>query len=179
MEPSNFEINNQAILRYFKQLFLLALLSSYIGCLERQPLKTGLEGRALPTFKLLLPDSTTFFNPADVPEGSPVVLFYFSPRCPYCHAQMEDIINNISSLQNIQFYLLTSFPFEQWGDFSQQYGLNRYPNLVVGYDYNHFFEKYFKTTVVPYLAIYGANRRLKEVYEGKVNVKRIKNSALL
>lgn len=144
------------------------------GCVERNPVKTGMEGKPLPSFNLLLPDSTTYFNTAEIRGGTPIVLYYFSPRCPYCHAQMEDIVDNISTLKDIKFYVITSWPFSEMNNFYKHYQLRQYPNITVGYDYTYFFEKFFKITGVPYTAIYAKDKKLREAFIGKISARLIR-----
>src|SRR5579872_191676 len=100
-----------------KKLCFLALLTFLCGCFGKTPEKTGLEGKPLPSFKLLLTDSSTNFDTRNIPGDKPVVLFYFGPYCPYSRAQMEEIIKNMNQLQDVRFCLFTSYPFTQMKDF--------------------------------------------------------------
>lgn len=153
------------------------LLASIAGCnSHKPPLKTGLEGTTLPSFSILSADSSTYFNTSRT-LGKPVVLFYFSPRCPYCRAQMGAIIKDITKLQDIQFYVFTTYPFDEMRSFYRHYGLTRYPNLKVGVDYKNFFESYFKVAGLPYTAIYNNHQRLREVFLGNLSAKQIKEVA--
>ena len=156
-----------------KKPFLYILLLGFISCIERKPIITGHEGQSLPSFNLLLPDSSTYFNTASIPEGQPVVLFYISPRCPYCRAQMEDIVDNIESMKDVQFYVFTPYPFREMKGFYKHYGLDKYPNISMGRDYTNFFGKYFETTIAPYTAIYKKDKTLKNAFKGKINTKQI------
>jgi len=160
-----------------KRLFFLLTLLSLVGCYHAVPEKTGLEGKPLPEFSLLLTDSSTYFNTRGIPSGNPVVLFYFSPQCPYCRAQMGEIIENIHSLKNIRFYIFTDWSFPDMKAFYVHYQLNSYPNIIMGVDYANFFEGYFKVRGVPYIAIYGKNKLLKEAFNGKVDISQIKDAA--
>jgi len=153
------------------------LLVILFSCNERKPLQTGYEGKPLPSFDLLLNDSITHFNTSNVPAGRPVVLFYFSPACPYCRAEMADIIKGISSMKQIQFYVFTSWPFAAMKYFYQHYQLEKYPNIAVGVDYKLSFQKHFKAYGVPYTAIYDADRKLKHAYMGAIFSKQIREVA--
>jgi len=157
-----------------KNIPILFVLICLCGCNEQPPLKTGLEGKPLPSFNLLLNDGVTYFNTGNIPAGKPVVLFYFSPECPYCRAQMTNIINDISSLQNVRFYVFTNYPFSELRSFYKHYQLQKYQNIVVGVDYANFFGDYFKIQVVPYTAIYSKDNKLNKAFIGNIPVKQIK-----
>jgi hypothetical protein len=90
---------------------------------------------------------------------------------------MKEIIERINSLKNIKFYVFTSWPLKQTQSFYKEYELYKYPNLVVGVDYNNFFKEHFKARGVPYMAIYGRDKKLKQAFIGNVNTKQIKEVA--
>jgi thiol-disulfide isomerase/thioredoxin len=160
-----------------KSIALIVLIINLVSCFEPAPLKTGLEGTALPAFSLLLMDSTTRFNSSSLPADKPIVLFYFSPDCPYCRAQTESIISNIESLKDIQFCMLTYWDFGEIKDYYKKYKLNKYSNIVVGQDYSGFFGEHFKTQSVPYIAIYDKNKILTQVLIGNVGAKAIRHAS--
>src|SRR5882757_7748196 len=162
-----------------KTIAILLLLASLSGCFSTPDKeKTGLEGKPLPSFDLLLTDSVSHFNTNRIPPGEPVVLFYFGPHCPYSRAQMEDIVDNIKTLGNIRFYVFTSGPFQELKGFYDHYGLKNYPNVTVGQDYAYYFSGYFKTNIVPYLAVYDRHKQLKQALIGKTDIGIIKDIAL-
>ena len=105
------------------------------------------------------------------------VFFYFGPYCPYSRAQMEEIIEDMDKLKNIRLYLLTNAPYNQMMDFYNYYNLKKYSNITVARDYTGFFLKYFEVEGVPYLAVYGKDKRLKTAFKGEVYGKQIKRSA--
>jgi thiol-disulfide isomerase/thioredoxin len=160
-----------------KYLVLFMLLTSVYGCDRRKPLETGLEGKPLPAFEILLNDSITHINTGKAPVGKPVVLFYFNPNCPYCQAEMTDIVGHIGSLKDIRFYIFTCAPFRVMKGFYTYFGLAKYPNISVGIDDNHFFEKKFSPYGVPYTAIYDKDKRLVHAYLGKMRSSQIKDIA--
>lgn len=156
-------------------LFITVILS---GCYAPPPLKIGLEGKLMPSFNLLLMDSTSLLNTSAIPTGNPTVFLLFSPSCHYCRAQTQDIIDEIKSLTNIRFYIFSSFSFDQVKSYNEHYQLNKYKNITVGQDYGSYFENYFKAPGVPYMAIYSKDKRLKQVFVGKVEINEIKQIAL-
>lgn len=159
-------------MKNIKLLFLIVILS---GCSNSVPsVKTGLEGKSLPSFKLLLADSSTYINTKEISNDKPFVIFCFGPHCPYSHAQMEQIISNISLLSKIKLYAITPWPFNEMKSFYNQFNLNKYDNIVTGYDVDNIFEHYYKIPGVPYTAIYGKDKKLKQSFVGKINNEQIK-----
>lgn len=160
-----------------KFIALLLIVAGLSGCYARDPEKSGKEGTLMPSFRLLLADSTTYLNTEKIAAGKPSVLFYFGPHCPYSHAQMENIIKNIDMLKDVNFYLLTTATFPEMKGFYDEYELGSYPNIKVGVDYTNFFGDYFEARGVPYLAIYGKDRKLNETFIGKVYGRQIRDVA--
>ena len=160
-----------------KYILISIFAVSLYGCFGKTPEKTALKGKPIPSFKLLLPDSTTWYDTKDIPSGKPVVLLYFGPHCPYSRAQMEEIIKDMDILKDIRFYVFTPYPFREMKDFYNHYQLNKYPNIVTGMDTKNFFGDYFEARGVPYTAIYGKDRRLNESFIGKIYGSQIKEVA--
>ncbi|MCS3801042.1 TlpA family protein disulfide reductase [Niastella sp. OAS944] len=160
-----------------KSLIAVALIILIAGCYSRNPEKTGLEGKALPSYDFLSVDSVTHVNTGNTVEGKPIVLFFFGPSCPYSHAQMQEIIEDIDNLKNIQFYILTISPFNQMKQFYTHYQLNKYPNIVIGLDYKNSFDEYFAVPGVPYTVIYGKDKKMRGAFVGKIYSRQIKEVA--
>ncbi len=160
-----------------KNIAILITLICLFGCFGKKPENTGLEGKPLPSFNLLLPDSTTYFNTNSISGDRPIVLYYFGPHCPYSHSQMKEIIEDMEILKDIQFYIFTATAFSDMKSFYEYYHLKKYSNIKTGLDYSHFFADYFQAPGVPYIAIYGKNKRLREAFIGKIYAKQIKKIA--
>jgi hypothetical protein len=160
-----------------KDFAIIMLLAGLSSCAGRRPEKTGLEGKALPSFKILLSDSTTYFNTKSISIGKPIVFFYFGPHCPYSRLQMEEIIKHMTSLKDISFYVFTQWSFDEMKSFYQHYQLNKYPNIKAGVDYTNFFADYFQVQGVPYTAIYGRDIKLHKAFVGSIDSWQIKEVA--
>lgn len=162
------------------KLFLLATIFVLIsGCMGRKPsVVTGKEGKPMPSFNLLLMDSITRFNTKDIPLDKPIVLFLFSPYCPYCRTQTKEIIDDIKSMESIRILLISPIAFSPIKSYYSNYELGKYPNIVVGQDEKSNIGNYFNASVVPYIAIYTKDKQLKQVLMGKVSTKMIKSIAL-
>lgn len=158
-------------MKFLAYTILLVFMAS---CFGKKPDLTGKEKTVIPSFPILLPDSTTWLNTKDIKEGENFVVFLFGPHCPYSKAEMKDIVDNSKKLNDIQFYVITPYPFNQMKQFYTTYKLNQYPNIHTAIDPNNFFGKYMGAKGVPYLAIYGKDKKLKKVFKGITSVYEIK-----
>lgn len=119
----------------------------------------------LPSFSLLLIDSSTVFNSSKIPEGEPTLLMYFSPDCEHCHYTTQEMIRKMDSLKQVQIYLLTPMPYDQLKGFYQHYRLEKYRNITVGNDYELSFYRTFKPSSIPYMVIYDKHRKFQKEYK--------------
>ncbi len=148
-----------------------------LGChnrTERPALLTGQEGKPLPFFDLLLIDSSTRLNTANIPQGKPIILLYVSPQCPYCAAELASILKNISTLGDTKFYVFTNWPFRQFKLFYKHFGLDKYPNIVAGQDYTNAFMHHYSVPGVPFTAFYDKNKKLEKAFVGLLSIEEIK-----
>lgn len=136
--------------------------------------KTGMEGRLLPSFDLLLPDSVTKFTTADIPTGKPFIVIGFSPWCTHCQAETRDIVAHIEQFKNVNIYYVTPFPFWQMKTFYKVFHLEKYPNITMGKEITKdVFLSYFKAAGVPYTAVFDAQKRLKSAFTSQVNTEKL------
>jgi hypothetical protein len=162
-----------------KNIFVLLLISMTFGCNQRRvKVISGLEGKTIPAFRMLLMDSVTYLNTDNISKGKPLVLFYFSPFCPYCKAQTQEIIEKIQSLRNINFCFISEFPLNDIKEFEKHYNLFNYSNVTLAKLSDTMFNKYYRIPGVPYMAIYNGEKKLKEVMLGRVSTDVIREVAL-
>jgi len=159
-------------------LFLLVGWTLFTAFSAPATAKTGMEGRLLPSFDLLLADSVTHFNTTDIPTGKPFIVIGFSPWCTHCQAETRDIIKHMQQLKNIRIYYVTPYPFDQMKIFYSHFKLEQYPNITMGRDKKNFFLPYFKARGVPYTAIFDAKRRLKQVFTNQADADKLARSAV-
>jgi len=129
--------------------------------------KTGKEGRPLPSFELLLSDSSTRLNTAEIPGGSPIVVIGFSPTCAHCRAETQDIVNNISQWKGTRIYFVTGSPFQDMKLFYKYFGLDKYANITMGWDHKSSYFKYYEVRNIPYTTVFDVKKRLKQAFIGE------------
>lgn len=140
-----------------------------------KPIRTGHEGDFLPSIELLLADSMSYISTASISNEKPVVLFYLGPYCPYCQLEVSEIIKNMKSLDDIQFYLITPYSLSDMRVFCKRNNLEKYANIVVGMDYKFKFADYFKAQSIPYLAIYGDDQKLRAAFVGVIKYEQLRD----
>ncbi len=155
---------------------LLAITSfQLVGCLSDPPLKSGHEGQLVPSFTMLLTDSSRLCTDS-IKAGAPIVFILFQTNCPSCNAETKDIIDHIRDLKDIHFYFLTMDPFADLKQFAAKYHFENFKNFTAASDYSKYFVGYFTVPAVPYIAVFGSNRRLRRVLLGRMDVGEIQKS---
>ncbi|HEV3412596.1 MAG TPA: hypothetical protein VG101_08955 [Puia sp.] len=152
---------------------MLLYLTNLNGA-QRQPLKPAPEGQPMPSFNLLMTDGVTRISTGAIPPGRPVVLVLFSPECLYCRTEIDSIIGQMLTLADIRFFFVTPCPIADVREFSLEYRLDKYPNVVVGMDYDNFLLRFSGTKIIPYTAIYDEDLRLREAMFGRATDRKIK-----
>jgi thiol-disulfide isomerase/thioredoxin len=139
------------------------------GCYSKKPeiKKTGLEGQPMPTIDLIAIDSMSHISTENIAPGRSTILYAFEPWCPYCRAQTTSMLAQIKKLKDVNIYMLCTSPYSTFKQFYKKYELPKYPNIQAGIDYKRTFAEYFQTIGIPVLAIYGPDKKLKQVLEGK------------
>ena len=123
----------------------------------------------VPPVTLLKTDSS-LITKQGLKKNQPVLLMYFSPDCPHCRHQLEDMLTRIKAFKKIQIILATYRPIEELALFQEKYKLNDYPNIQVGRDTRYFIQPFYKIKNLPYLALYDKKGNLIRTYEGNVKV---------
>lgn len=152
-----------------KCIFFIAIISMLVSCNSRLPNKTGFEGKALPDFKLLLLDSSTYLNTGSIPTGKPFTVIYIGTHCPYSKAQVEEIVERIKDLKGFSIYIITADSFREMNKLAKHYQLYQYENIVVGVDTKDAFGNFYKITGMPFTALYGKDKLLKKAFSGNLS----------
>jgi thiol-disulfide isomerase/thioredoxin len=137
--------------------------------------KSGFEGRLLPSFDLLLLDSSTHLNTSEIPAGKAFVVLDFSPYCPHCQREIFNITNNIRKFHGRHIYLVSTSPIKDLRQFYDQFQLYKYPSVSLGEDSKNVFLSYFNWHLIPYTAIYDAKKRLAQTIVGEASISVLTN----
>jgi hypothetical protein len=133
---------------------------------------------SLPRFSLLKTDST-LLTEKDLKPGKCTIIMLFSPDCEHCQKQIEMMLKKASLFKDCQLILATTLPMPYIRDFVIKYKTDQFPFIRVGQDSKFFFGPFFKLQQVPMLAFYNRQGKLKEVYHGGADMKKIKRALSL
>lgn len=142
----------------FGTLFIHAQADSIQPPYKRYPI--------YPPVKLLLPDSSTYYNKEDLPKKSPVMLMLFSPTCEHCKHETKSMVDQIDKFKGITIVMATSMPFDSMMAFREKFGLARYKNIIVGHDTHYFLFSFFQNRNLPFMAFYNRKKELISAFEG-------------
>jgi len=152
---------------------LALLISVFVtACKQNEtdkPYKTGREGKPLPEFAIQLLDSVSYLHSKDIPEGKKLIVFYYSPTCPYCRAQMRDMTNNMEKFKDEQLYILTDADLSSIKKFVSYFDLQNYKNVTIGRDTGIVILREYGLINVPFTACFDKNKNLKVAYSGRTN----------
>jgi thioredoxin-related protein len=127
----------------------------------------------VPSFRILLGDSTTFYTKESLPKKKPLLLMLFSPECSHCQQSAEEIVQNKEALKNIQIVLVTLHPLFQMNAFARTYGLKDLPNVVLGKDVHYLLPSFYGIHSLPNMAFYRKNGTLIRSVEGALPVEKV------
>jgi peroxiredoxin len=146
------------------------MAATRMACQEEKPqqVKTGKEGKPLPSFAIQMLDSTSYIHSDNLAEGKNLVLFYFKPTCPYCRAQMRDMLNNMEDFKDKKLCILTNEDLKGAKDFARYFKLNRYNNVIIGRDTGSVVLRTYRVIAVPLTAYFDKNQQLKAFYAGRM-----------
>lgn len=142
-----------------------------ISCREvetEKPFTTGLEGQEMPAFTIQLIDSVSYINTKDLPKGKEIVLFYFSATCPFCRAQMRDIVNNPEIYKGKQFCIVSDGQLAPIKQFVEYFKLASIKDVIIGRDTGIVIPRKYGLMRVPFTAFFDKNKSLKVSYAGRV-----------
>lgn len=135
---------------------------------EGKPVTTGLEGKQMPGFSLLLTDSTRYFSSTQLYNGKPTVLFYFSPTCPYCRIQTRRLVEDAKKLSGLNIVFVGTKGPAELNSFVSNFRLAELTNVQVGTDTGYIIGNYFRNDKIPALALYDKDQKLSTFYLGVV-----------
>ncbi len=156
-------------------LISILLFSVYFGKAQN-PVDTTpqfLKTKTVPSFKVLLMDSSTYFYKYQLKKNTPTIIVYFNPDCEHCQHDAQKIVDTIKAFENTQFLFVSYAPFGEVKKFAVNYKLNEQKNIKVGRDEKYFIPVFFKVRFTPFVAVYDAAGNLLRVFEGGTTMKKL------
>jgi hypothetical protein len=156
-----------------KASIYLLLFFEIISCNIKRDATQTEAIKNLPSFNIIPLDSSRSYNSILIKEGTPLVFLYFRTDCPHCNNETKELLKNIKSLKNVNFYFLTSDAMSELKEFNNYYHLTNYKNIFLARDDKFSFAKTFRPKYVPFIAIYDKQKKLIAVYQKDVPIKLI------
>ena len=128
---------------------------------------------AVPAFRLLLSDSATWVTKYDLPARKPVLLVVFSPDCEHCKHETEEILKRIDDFKKITIVMATPMQLDKMKAFGNQFGLQRFSNIILGRDTNFMLPVFYNMRNFPFLAFYDKKGALIDAFEGSMTTDQI------
>lgn len=153
--------------------FIIVFLIAYRPGIAQQD--TAALFRRFPTVPpvVLLKSDNGLITKDKLKKNQPVIIMYFSPECPHCQHQLEDMLQRMKDLKNIQIIMATHQPMEELVAFEHKYKLNKYSNIQAGRDTKYFLQPFYRIHNFPYLALYDKRGKLIKTFEGNVTVDKL------
>ncbi len=124
---------------------------------------------ALPTFKLILTDSSLFTNKL-IPKAAFTCIVYFSPDCGHCQYEADQMIRSMDSLKQVQFIWVSYRDFNDIKAFGRKYQFDLYPNIIIGRDPDYTIPAFFQVKFTPFVALYDENKQFLKAWESGVEM---------
>jgi thiol-disulfide isomerase/thioredoxin len=141
---------------------------------ENKTAQKTVEAQTLHNFRFFTALDSVLFTPAQLDLNKPILLFYFSTKCPYCQDLTKEITQYIDSLKSIQILMVSGHRRQSIAKYADLFSLKNFPITILKDDEKRMHE-YFDYSAVPMLRLYDKNRRLIYRQEGKLSVKEILN----
>lgn len=127
----------------------------------------------VPSYKILLMDSSTFAYKYQLKKNRPVVVIWFNPDCEHCQQETKWITDSMKLLKNIQFIFASYSKFEELKKFYNEYGLSKFENIIYGRDVQYQLPRFYELKYTPYVAAYDKDWKLIRVFEGGTTVEKL------
>lgn len=158
--------------KMFSVVLFLLLINGLLASDKQDSIPSHLKGVPFPDFKLLLADSSVFYNSALSPKKN-IILIGFSPECEHCRLQTEGLLSHIKEFKETQIVMSTTLPFEKMKAFYNEMNIAKHKNIIMGRDVLFFFPKYFQNGYLPGIAVYNKKRTLLNFYDGGVKTEEL------
>ena len=119
----------------------------------------------IPSFNILLPDSTWFTKDQISPKYDYTIIIYFSPDCGHCQSSAKEIVMKMDSLKNAFFVFVAYKTLDEVSGFASYYGLDKFPNVRVGRDPKYYVPSFYRVTRTPFVVVYNKKGLLEKVYD--------------
>src|ERR1700712_5085352 len=158
-----------------KKIIFFALSSiSFISVFAQNPtasLPPYKLSPTVPAIKLMRADSTFFTVKDMVKKKMGTVVIIFSPTCNHCQHQAEEITSHIGDFKDVNFIFSTTYDVKDMKQYISDYGLDKFPNITVGYDKGYIMGSFYKIQSLPGIFVYDKKGQFVTNFETNVKTK--------
>jgi thioredoxin-related protein len=141
-----------------KKIIIFALLFVCVTSVFAQtpdaPLPPYKLSPTVPPLKLMRADSSFFVVKDMVKKKMATVVIIFSPTCIHCQHQAEEITSHIGDFKDVNFIFSTTYDVKDMKQYISDYGLDKFPNITVGYDKGYIMGSFYKIQSLPGIFLY-------------------------
>jgi thiol-disulfide isomerase/thioredoxin len=98
----------------------------------------------------------------------PVIILFVNPECDFCLAELKELKENQSKLQDISILLISAVPLNQAIIFYSNQNLNQFNNIQFLVDEDFNISNHFDIRTIPTVFVYNANKELTFKHKGEI-----------
>ena len=162
-----------------KRIILYCLLVVFISLLGaslflmKQKQDFNRKIAVIPEFCLPRVVDSMLFCSMQLLHGNPVVLMYMHSECEFCQTEAQQIRQKLSSVENIQWVLISYAEKDSLQKFMETYQLSDVPELVMLMDSEFELHDRLKVKSIPTSYVYNRQLQLVTVLPGAVSIEKL------
>ncbi|MBW8688166.1 TlpA family protein disulfide reductase [Chitinophaga rhizophila] len=157
-----------------KQLLLLFVLGLASCAQVPDAADMPKDPKALPPIILLKGDTVSKYSTDSLAKGRPTLLYYYGPACLPCDTLTQKMLAAIDTLKDVNIFFLSAGSFHDVKLYEKKYGMEKFPNVQLGLDYNNTFFRYYGGQAYPLLVFYDKERQIKRANLGSLPIDTIR-----
>lgn len=127
----------------------------------------------VPPFDIVMVPDSTRFKKADLKKKKPVIVMVFSPDCDHCKHATNDLLKQTKLLKDVQVVMTSNLPYSYIKKFYEDFGIAKYPGIIMGWDEKHFLGTYYEVRNFPSVYVYDKKGQLVQEFTGAVSFEKI------
>lgn len=152
---------------------LLMLIFSFVTLSGAHGQHIQKKNDKLPAFTYFTLDGEKFTDKS-LNVDSRLMIVYFNPMCEVCQEETEEIIQNIDYFKGIQIVMISPNTREEIVQFSKDFNLDKYSQIIMLHDPEDLFYKQFSATGYPALYLYDQDKNVIAHFNTKAEMEEIK-----
>lgn len=127
----------------------------------------------VPPFDIVRVPDSTHFKKDGLKKRKPVIVIVFSPDCDHCQHATKDLLAQTGLLKKAQVVMASNLPYTYIKKFYDDFGIAKYPGIIMGWDENYFLGTYYQVRNFPSVYVYDKKGQLLQEFIGSVPFEKI------